>query len=122
MVMAVGKLGTGYYGWREGTLLALTFPDGTSLRLNPELNCGTVAWMYFFSQMYNYEDWYKALYSENGLLATYESMFGNPWLIAQQFPPIFTPELEQPPLELPFESGVVWSFTSGPMQPGEQWK
>jgi len=114
MVMAVGKLGTGYYGWREGTLLALTFPDGTSLRLNPELNCGTVAWMYFFSQMYNYEDWYKALYSENGLLATYEFMFGNPWLIAQQFPPIFTPELEQPPLELPFESGVVWSFTSGP--------
>jgi len=47
LILAAGALGTGYYGWREGTLLALSFPDGTHLRLAPELNCGTVAWMYF---------------------------------------------------------------------------
>jgi len=47
LILAAGALGTGYYGWREGTLLGLKFPDGTHLRLAPELNCGTVAWMYF---------------------------------------------------------------------------
>ncbi len=114
LILAAGALGTGYYGWREGTLLALSFPDGTHLRLAPELNCGTVAWMYFFSRIKNFDAWNDALYSADSLLATYEAMFGNPWLIAQQFPSLFTPQLVQPELALPFEPGVIWSFTSGP--------
>lgn len=114
LVLAAGKLGTGYYGWREGTLLALTFPDGSTLRLAPELNCATVAWMYYFAQTRNQDAWNQALYSDRSLLATYESMFGNPWLIAQEYPSLFTPGMEQPPLDLPFESGIVWSYTSGP--------
>ncbi len=57
LILAAGALGTGYYGWREGTLLALNFPDGTRLRLAPELNCGTVAWMYFFSRVKNFNAW-----------------------------------------------------------------
>ena len=114
LILAAGALGTGYYGWREGTLLALSFPDGTHLRLAPELNCGTVAWMYFFSRVKNFNAWNDALYSADSLLATYEAMFGNPWLIAQQYPSLFTPQLVQPELALPFEPGVIWSFTSGP--------
>jgi hypothetical protein len=114
LILAAGALGTGYYGWREGTLLALNFPDGTHLRLAPELNCGTVAWMYFFSRVKNFNAWNDALYSAEGLFATYEAMFGNPWLIAQQYPSLFTPQLVQPELALPFEPGVIWSYTSGP--------
>lgn len=114
LVLAAGKLGTGYYGWREGTLLALTFPDGSSLRLAPELNCATVAWMYYFAQTRNQDAWSEALYSEHSLLGTYEAMFGNPWLIAQEYASLFTPGMEQPALDLPFESGIVWSYTSGP--------
>ncbi len=114
LVLAAGNLGTGYYGWREGTLLALTFPDGSSLRLAPELNCATVAWMYYFAQTRNQDAWSEALYSDHSLLSTYEAMFGNPWLIAQQYASLFNPGMEQPPLDLPFESGIVWSYTSGP--------
>jgi hypothetical protein len=114
LILAAGALGTGYYGWREGTLLALSFPDGTRLRLAPELNSGTVAWMYFFSRFENIDAWNKSLYSPEGLFATYEAMFGNPWLIAQQYPSLFTPQLVQPELALPIEPGVTWSFTSGP--------
>jgi murein DD-endopeptidase MepM/ murein hydrolase activator NlpD len=114
LILAAGALGTGYYGWREGTLLALNFPDGTRLRLAPELNCGTVAWMYFFSRIKNFDTWNDALYSANSLLATYEAMFGNPWLIAQQYAALNIPPQEQPELALPFEPGVIWSFTSGP--------
>ena len=114
LVSAAGKLGTGYYGWREGTLLGLTFPDGSSLRLAPELNCATVAWMYFFAQTRNQDAWREALYSDRSLLNTYESMFGNPWLTAQQYSSLFTPGMEQPELDLPFENGIVWSYTSGP--------
>ena len=114
LILAAGALGTGYYGWREGTLLALSFPDGTRLRLAPELNCGTVAWMYFFSRVKNFNAWNDALYSDESLFATYEAMFGNPWLIAQQYASLFTPQLVQPELALPFEPSVIWSFTSGP--------
>ena len=114
LVLAAGKLGTGYYGWREGTLLALTFPDGSSLRLAPELNCATAAWMYYFAQTRNEEAWKEALYSDRSLLSTYEAMFGNPWLIAQEYPSLFNPGMEQPQLDLPFENGIVWSYTSGP--------
>ena len=41
---------TGYYGWRAGKLSTLTFPDGTSLRIAPGLNAGSVALQYFFSR------------------------------------------------------------------------
>lgn len=114
LVLAAGKLGTGYYGWREGTMVAITFPDHSVLRLAAELNCGTVGLMYFFSQTLNLEDWANALYTENSFLVTYEAMFGNPWLIAQQYEPVFTPDVLQPELILPFETGVTWSYTGGP--------
>ena len=78
------------------------------------LNCATVAWMYFFAQTRNQDAWREALYSDRSLLNTYESMFGNPWLTARQYSSLFTPGMEQPELDLPFENGIVWSYTSGP--------
>ena len=41
-------------------------------------------------------------------------MFGDPWLRAVDFEPLFTPDVLQPELQLPFEKGVTWSMTVGP--------
>jgi hypothetical protein len=70
--------------------------------------------MQFFASLSRFEDWSNQLYGENGFLATYNSMFGDPWLIAQKYEPLFTPEVLQPELILPFHPGIVWSFTVGP--------
>ncbi len=50
LVWATNLLSIGYYGWRDASLLNLTFADGDTLRLAPDLNAGTVALMYYFSQ------------------------------------------------------------------------
>ena len=114
LVQAAGLIESGYYGWREGTLVTTDFQDGWKLRLAAELNCGTVGLMQFFSTLYHFEDWSINLYGEDGFIATYSRMFGDPWVIAQEHEPIFTPDVLQPELILPFEPGVVWAYTVGP--------
>ena len=114
LVQAAGLIESGYYGWREGTLVTTDFQDGWRLRLAAELNCGTVGLMQFFSTLYRFEDWSNTLYGENGFIATYSRMFGDPWVIAQEHEPIFTADVLQPELILPFEPGVVWAYTVGP--------
>jgi murein DD-endopeptidase MepM/ murein hydrolase activator NlpD len=114
LVQAAGVIESGYYGWREGTVVTAEFQDGWKLRLAAELNCGSVGLMQFFAGLSRFEDWSNDLYSENGFLATYSRMFGDPWMIAQEFEPLFTPDVLQPELILPFQPGIVWSFTVGP--------
>ena len=114
LVKASGIIESGYYGWREGTVVSIEFADGWELRLAAELNCGTVGLMHFFSSVNQFESWSLQLYGENGFLDTYTRMFGDPWVIAQQHEPLFTPNVLQPELILPFEEGVKWSYTVGP--------
>jgi len=111
---AAGIIASGYYGWREGTVVVLEFPDGNEVRLSAELNCGTVGLMHFFSKQGNFPEWAEALYGEKGFAWTYQNMFGDPWLRAVDFEPLFTPDVLQPELQLPFEKGVTWSMTVGP--------
>ncbi len=108
---ATALLAVGYYGWRDGTLTSLKFPDGSTLRLNPTLNAGTVALQYFFAQVLNRPAWDDAV-SLNGFAATYTGLFGDPFLHAVD--PFVPPDLVQPPLALPFEPGHTWAFTGGP--------
>ena len=114
LVKAAGIIESGYYGWREGTVVSVEFADGWELRLAAELNCGTVGLMHFFSPLSQFEGWSNDLYAENGFLTTYTNMFGDPWVIAQQYEPLFTPNVLQPELILPFDEGVKWSYTVGP--------
>jgi hypothetical protein len=114
LVWAVNQLSIGYYGWRDGSLTDLTFPDGTHMRLAPELNAGTVAVMYFFSQVYNLEQWFQAIDPASGLLSLHTTMFSDPWVRAQTVEPLFPPDFEQPSLILPFLIGQRWSYTGGP--------
>jgi murein DD-endopeptidase MepM/ murein hydrolase activator NlpD len=114
LVWAVNHLSVGYFGWREGLLTEIRFSDGVTARLAPDLNAGTVALQYFFSQLYDSTGWVQALDEKVGFPALYERMYGNPWARALTYEPLYPPDLTQPPLILPFLIGSLWSFTGGP--------
>ena len=120
MRLMVRELLAGYYGWREGTLTELTFPDGSKLRLAPGLNAGTVALQYLFSKHLNQTEWLEAINPSSGFPALFSSMFGDPWQRAYFYGPLFPPNLTQPIFTLPFEVGAVWSLTGGPHPAWEQ--
>ena len=111
---AVQMLNIGYYGWRDGRVTSLTFTDGQTIRLAPDLNAGTVALLYLFSQLYDKPNWAATMYGEGSLPQLYQQMFGNPWERAQTIEPLFPATLTQPPMELPFLKGIPWSYTGGP--------
>ena len=114
MVWAVNQLSIGYYGWRAGTLTELKFPDGTKLRLDPNLNAGTVAIQYLFSRLHSQSQWAQIINPETGFPAIYVQMFGDPWARAELVDPIFPPGLAQPDMVLPFDPNIEWSLTGGP--------
>jgi murein DD-endopeptidase MepM/ murein hydrolase activator NlpD len=84
------------------------------LRLNPELNAGTVALQYLFSKQHNQSQWSQMIDPGNGFLAVYTEMFGDPWARAESVEPLLPPGLTQPSLELPFDVDIGWSYTGGP--------
>ena len=114
LVLTATHLGVGYYGWRSGERVFISFPDDSLLRLNPGLNPGTVALQAVISKLVNQPEWQRTLYSEEGFLALYERMFGDSWRRAGQVEPLIGPDVVQPDLELPFSPGERWGFTGGP--------
>lgn len=112
---AVEQLSIGYYGWQNGRLTELEFTDGSTIRLWPEANAGTVAIGYLFSRLYDADNWREVMFSkDNGFPAFYQQMFGNPWLRAETVEPLFPADFTQPDLTLPFPPGESWAFTGGP--------
>ena len=111
LTWATSQLAIGFYGWRDGSLTELHFPDGSSLRLNPTLNAGSVALQYYFAQFMNRPAWDKAV-SADGFGASYQSLFGDPF--AHALDPLVPPDLTQLPLSLPFLPGTTWYLTGGP--------
>jgi len=120
LVWAVNQLSTGYYAYREGRMTEIEFPDGSTLRLAPDLNAGTVALLYYFAQLYQGDAWRQALDPQNGFPAFYTRMFGDPWERAAHVEPLFPTGLAQPPLTLPFARDWEWSYTGGPHGAWEQ--
>lgn len=118
--LLVQELDAGYYGWRAGTLTELTFPDGSTLRIAPDLNAGSVAIQYLFSRHLNHDDWLQAIKTQGSFLSYHAEMFGDPWARAGLIEPLFPPGLIQPEFSLPFETGVPWTFTGGPHPAWEQ--
>ena len=114
LAWAVNQLSIGYYGWREGWVTDIQFSDGISARLAPDLNSGTVAIQYYFSQLYDTPGWLGAIDPNTGLASTFNKMFGNPWLRAMEVEPLYPPNLSQPEMILPFLIGQIWSYTGGP--------
>jgi hypothetical protein len=116
---AVNQLSIGYYGWREGRLTEIVLENSQNpasqviARIEPSLNAGTVALQYYFSQIYESDEWIQALDNDTGFITTYEEMFGSPEN-RTQYEPLFSHDLTQPELELPFTIGTVWNYTGGP--------
>jgi murein DD-endopeptidase MepM/ murein hydrolase activator NlpD len=114
LVWALNNMAIGYYCWRAGTLTHIEFPDGTSLRIDPRLNAGTVAIQYLFSRVHSQSQWAQIINPDSGFPAMYLEMFGDPWARADAVNPIFPAALNQPTLVLPFEPNTEWSVTGGP--------
>lgn len=114
LTWAINQISTGYYGWRQGSIHELTFLDGKTLQLDPNLNAGTVAVMVLFSRLHTWNEWLRIMDQTGGFPAFYQSMFGDPWARANRITSFFPPNLTQPEMTLPFEPNVTWSFTGGP--------
>jgi LasA protease len=114
LVWTVNQLSIGYYAYREGRFTEITFADGSTARLAPDLNAGTAALQYYFAQFYQGNEWYDALYSEGGFISLYKRMFGDPWQRAKTVEPLYPTGAKQPSLILPFERNWTWSYTGGP--------
>lgn len=81
LVWVAEALNYGYYSWKDGSLTELQFSDGSSQRIDPWQNGGTVALHYLFSQWYPPGEFEKAI-SPQGFAATYRKLFGEPFALA----------------------------------------
>lgn len=108
------QLTAGYYGWRSGRLLYLSFPNGGSLRFSPYLNSGTVGLEHYFARTRNVEAWFDALYGGNSLLELHSILFGDYWSRSKSVEPLLSGQISTPVMELPFEAGHAWNYTGGP--------
>jgi murein DD-endopeptidase MepM/ murein hydrolase activator NlpD len=104
----------GYYAWRAGAITDLTLKDGSTIRLAPDLNAGTVGLMYYFAQIYSVNQWNAAINPNTGIQAQYTTMFGDPWARDAQLGSLLPAGLVQPNLILPFYNSEVWAYTGGP--------
>ncbi len=112
--LAIRQLEIGYYGWRAGTLTDLTFADGSTVRLAPNLNAGTVAVMVYVASISTQAEWQAAFYGENSILQVHEDFFGDAWARAAEVEPLFPAGTVQPEMNLPFAEGSTWNYTCGP--------
>jgi len=114
LAWAINQLSTGYYGWRDGALTEIVFRDGTTYRIEPSLNAGTVAIMYYFAQLHSQNEWLRIMDQTSGFPAFYTNMFGDPWIRSNAAGAIFPPGLTQPEMVLPIEMNTNWALTGGP--------
>ena len=111
LAWAADNLNRGYYLWRVNAISTIPLSDGTYVPLDPTVNAGTMGVQYFFSLYSDRATWDLDV-SALGLFQTYNLLFRYPfdYDIASLLPP----NLAQPPMQLPLEPGVAWSFTGGP--------
>jgi LasA protease len=111
LAWTANNLNRGYYLWRVNALSTLPLSDGTYVPLDPTINAGTAAVQYFLSLFNNRPFWDNDV-GELGLFETYNKLFGYPFDF--DIPSLVPANLTQPAMQLPFESGAVWSYTGGP--------
>jgi murein DD-endopeptidase MepM/ murein hydrolase activator NlpD len=108
---AANELNRGFYLWRINGLSHFVLADGSVIRASPQINAGTAGVQLAMSRLAGLDAWNRAV-NGGGLDKTYSDLFGYPF--DYSFEPLLPPDLKQPPMQLPFETEKVWSFTSGP--------
>ena len=111
--ITVKVLAQGFYGWRDGSLTTIRFFEGTTARIDPGLNAGSVAIQNLFATLYRSQYWYEYLYGPQGFLSFYSENFGDPWTRAAAVGSLVDERTVQPELALPFLPGLRWSLTAG---------
>jgi murein DD-endopeptidase MepM/ murein hydrolase activator NlpD len=111
LAFAANNLNRGFYLWQINAVPAWLLADGSIIPVNGSINAGTAGVQQLMSTLYSKDDWNNAV-SESGVFQTYNELFGYPfdYTIENLIPA----DLKQPEMQLPFEPGVVWSFTGGP--------
>jgi murein DD-endopeptidase MepM/ murein hydrolase activator NlpD len=107
---AANNLNRGYYLWRVNALSTVALSDGSYVPLDATINAGTAGVQYFLS-LFNSRTFWDYDVSDLGFFATYDKLFGSPF--DYDIPSLIPPNLVQPRMQLPFESGTTWSFTGG---------
>ena len=108
---AADLLNRGYYLWEINAISAWILSDNTVVEVNPTINAGTAGVLNLLCDLTTAADWPVAT-SADGVYAVYSGFFGYPF--ANAYEPMIPDSLAQPELQLPFNAGDVWSFTSGP--------
>jgi LasA protease len=111
LAWAANNLNRGYTLWDVNAIGSWVLADGSIVPVDATINNGTAGVQYLFSLLFDRPTWDKAV-QKTGLQATYSKLFGDPFEFAIE--PILPPDLQQPELQLPFESNQVWFFTGGP--------
>lgn len=104
-------LNRGFYLWKVNAVSTWVLADGSVVPVDPTINAGTAGVQNFFASLDNSFTWFSDT-TAFGLFQTYFFLFGNPFDLAIE--PLVPDNLKQPPMQLPFEPGVTWSFTGGP--------
>jgi LasA protease len=111
LAWAANLLNEGYYRWKMEAISSWMLSDSTMIKVDPTINPGTAGVLNLVRYLTTQADWAQAV-SERGIFSTYYQFFGFPFQYALE--PLIADDLVQPELQLPFEDGVVWSFTGGP--------
>ncbi len=109
LAWAADTLNEGYYNWKNNKTNLWILDDETLVSVNPKVNASSAALQYFFSKIFGTEDWLYAI-SKNGFSLTYQQLFGE----ELENDIRNTESMTFPKLDLPFASGEIWSYTSGP--------
>ncbi|MCE1253287.1 MAG: LysM peptidoglycan-binding domain-containing M23 family metallopeptidase [Anaerolineae bacterium] len=104
-------LNQGYYLWKFNVQNGWTLADGNYVSAPSGINAGTAGLYNLFSLFFDYAAWAQAV-SPAGFYAHYEKLYGYPFDFSIE--PLIPDPLLQPPMQLPFEPGLTWSFTGGP--------
>jgi LasA protease len=108
---AANRLNEGYYGRLTGQLAAYRFKGNTRARIASNINPGTAGIQNALALLASWDEWQNQV-GANGWIATYRSLFGNPFNYAIE--PLTPKDLKQPTLRLPFSDGEMWYYTGGP--------
>lgn len=112
LTWASNELSRGYYSWKANAIANWVMAgDGSIVPIAPSINAGTAGVQNLFAKMDDLTTWETDV-NAFGLFEAYSFLFGSPFDFSIE--PLVPSDLTQPTLQLPFEPGVIWAFTSGP--------